>query len=89
MLLGALYAPDGSLTKRVVMALVEGVSLGTLAYHRRAATGYVAFATACCSGRVAALTARHRHGSGVLRRAGAGRAGEIVGRPRGADHRVE
>ena len=45
-LLGALYAPDGSVTKRVVMALVEGVSLGTLAYQPAGpATGYVAFAT--------------------------------------------
>jgi hypothetical protein len=45
-LLGALYAPDGSLTKRVVLALVEGVSLGTLAYQPAGpATGYVAFAT--------------------------------------------
>jgi hypothetical protein len=45
-LLGALYAPDASLTKRVVMALVEGVSLGTLAYQPPGpATGYVTFAT--------------------------------------------
>jgi hypothetical protein len=45
-LLGALYAPDGSVAKRVVMALVEGVSLGTLAYQPAGpATGYVAFAT--------------------------------------------
>ena len=45
-LLGALYAPDGSVTKRVVMALVEGVSLGTLAHQPAGpATGYVAFAT--------------------------------------------
>jgi hypothetical protein len=45
-LLGALYAPDSSLTKRVVMALVEGVSLGALAYQPAGpATGYVAFAT--------------------------------------------
>ena len=44
-LLGALYAPDASLTKRVVMALVEGVSLGTLAYQPPGpATGYVTFA---------------------------------------------
>ena len=35
-LLGALYAPDASVTKRVVMALVEGVSLGALAYSRPA-----------------------------------------------------
>ena len=45
-LLGALYAPDASVTKRVVMALVEGVSLGTLAYQPPGpATGYVTFAT--------------------------------------------
>jgi hypothetical protein len=45
-LLGALYAPDTSVTKRVVMALVEGVSLGALAYQPSGpATGYVAFAT--------------------------------------------
>jgi hypothetical protein len=44
--LGALYAPDSSVTKRVVMALVEGVSLGSLAYQPPGpATGYVAFAT--------------------------------------------
>ena len=44
-LLGALYAPDASLTKRVVMALVEGVSLGALAYQPPGpATGYVIFA---------------------------------------------
>jgi membrane associated rhomboid family serine protease len=45
-LLGALYAPEAGLTKRVVMALVEGVSLGALAYQPPGpATGYVAFAT--------------------------------------------
>jgi hypothetical protein len=45
-LLGALYAPDASVTKRVVMALVEGVSLGTLGYNPPGpATGYVTFAT--------------------------------------------
>ena len=44
-LLGALYAPDASVTKRVVMALVEGVSLGALAYEPPGpATGYVTFA---------------------------------------------
>jgi hypothetical protein len=44
--LGALYAPDSSVTKRVVMTLVEGVSLGALAYQPPGpATGYVAFAT--------------------------------------------
>ncbi len=42
--LGALYAPDGGLTKRVVLAMLEGVSLGTLAYRTPGpATGYVAF----------------------------------------------
>jgi hypothetical protein len=46
-LLGALYAPDSSVTKRVVMALVEGVSLGALAHQPAGpATGYVAFVTA-------------------------------------------
>ena len=45
-LLGALYAPNPSLTKRVVMALVEGVSLGALAYQPPGpATGYVTFAS--------------------------------------------
>ena len=44
-LLAALYAPDASVTKRVVMALVEGVSLGALAYQPPGpATGYVTFA---------------------------------------------
>jgi hypothetical protein len=44
-LLGALYAPESGLTKRVVMALVEGVSLGSLAYQPPGpATGYVTFA---------------------------------------------
>lgn len=43
-LLGALYAPDGGLTKRVALALMEGVSLGSLAYEPAGpATGYVAF----------------------------------------------
>ena len=45
-LLGAVYAPEGSVTRRVVLALVEGVSLGTLAYQPAGpATGYVAFVT--------------------------------------------
>jgi len=45
--LGALYAPEGGLTRRVVMALVEGVSLGGLSYQPPGpVTGYVAFATA-------------------------------------------
>ena len=37
--LGALYAPEGGLTRRVVMALLEGVSLGALAYAA-AGTGH-------------------------------------------------
>jgi hypothetical protein len=45
--LGALYAPEGGLTRRVVMALLEGVSLGALAYSPPGpATGYIAFAVA-------------------------------------------
>jgi hypothetical protein len=45
-LLGSIYAPDGGLTRRVVLALVDGASLGTLAYQPPGpATGYVAFAT--------------------------------------------
>lgn len=44
-LLGALYAPEGGLMKRVVLAMMEGVSLGSLAYEPAGpATGYVAFA---------------------------------------------
>jgi len=44
-ILSALYAPDSSLMKRAVMALLEGVSLGGLAYQPPGpATGYVAFA---------------------------------------------
>ena len=44
--LDGLYAPQGSLAQRVLMTLLEGVSLGALGYapHGRA-TGYVAFAT--------------------------------------------
>jgi hypothetical protein len=43
-MLGALYAPDGGLTKRVAVALLEGVPLGSLAYEPAGpATGYVAF----------------------------------------------
>ncbi len=44
--LDALYAPEGSLARRLVTTLVEGVSLGALGHtpHGRA-TGYVAFAT--------------------------------------------
>jgi hypothetical protein len=44
--LSAIYAPEGGLTRRVVLALLDGVSLGTLAYQPAGpATGYVAFAT--------------------------------------------
>jgi hypothetical protein len=42
--LAALYAPAESLTKRVVMALFEGVTFGALVYQPTgAATGYVVF----------------------------------------------
>ncbi len=42
--LDALYAPEGSVARRVVTALLEGVSLGTLGYTSHgAATAYVAF----------------------------------------------
>jgi hypothetical protein len=45
--LGAIYAPEGGLTRRVVMALLEGVSLGALAYSPPGpATGYIAFGVA-------------------------------------------
>jgi hypothetical protein len=59
-LLGALYAPDGSVTKRVVLALVDGASLGALAYQPPGpATGYVAFAAVLLFvGGVAALPHR-------------------------------
>jgi hypothetical protein len=44
-MLGAVYASNGGLTRRVVLALLEGVSLGTLSYRPPGpATGYVAFA---------------------------------------------
>jgi hypothetical protein len=44
--LDALYDPAGGLTKRVLMTLLEGVTLGGLAYQAAApATGYVAFFT--------------------------------------------
>ena len=44
--LASIYSPEPGLTKRVVLALVEGVSLGGLAYQAPGpATGYVAFAT--------------------------------------------
>jgi len=44
--LDALYAPEGSLARRVLTTLLEGISLGSLGHtpHGRA-TGYVAFAT--------------------------------------------
>lgn len=44
--LDGLYAPQGSLAQRLLMTLLEGVSLGALGYapHGRA-TGYVAFVT--------------------------------------------
>jgi hypothetical protein len=44
--LGALYDPQGGATKRVLMALLEGVTLGGLTYQSPApVTGYVAFFT--------------------------------------------
>lgn len=44
--LGALYDPAGGLTKRVLMTLLEGVTLGGLTYQATApVTGYVAFFT--------------------------------------------
>ena len=44
--LEGLYAPDGSLAKRVFTAIVEGASLGTVQYEPTGAgTGYVAFFT--------------------------------------------
>jgi hypothetical protein len=44
--LSAIYAPGSGLTKRVVMALFEGITLGTLAFAPPSpATGYVAFGT--------------------------------------------
>jgi hypothetical protein len=45
-ILAALYDPQGGLTKRVLTAMLEGVTLGGLAYEAPAAvTGYVAFFT--------------------------------------------
>ena len=42
--LDALYAPEGSLARKVVTTLIEGVSLGALGYTSHgAATAYVAF----------------------------------------------
>jgi hypothetical protein len=44
--LGALYDPAGGLTKRVLMTMLEGVTLGGLTYVSPApVTGYVAFFT--------------------------------------------
>jgi hypothetical protein len=44
--LGALYDPQGGVTKRVLTVLLEGVTLGGLTYQTPApATGYVAFFT--------------------------------------------
>jgi len=56
-LLGPMYAPEGAVTRRVMVALLEGVSLGALAYEPPGpATGYVAFVTALLYlGGVAAL----------------------------------
>lgn len=67
-LLGALYAPDGSLTKRVVLALMEGVSLGSLAYEPAGpATGYVAFvAVLLFLGGVASLPRGASHAGSAL-----------------------
>ncbi len=42
----SLYAPDGGMVKRLVTALMEGVSLGTIEYQPNApVTGYVGFLT--------------------------------------------
>lgn len=44
--LDALYAPEGSLARRLVTTLLEGVSLGSLGYTSHgAATAYVVFAS--------------------------------------------
>jgi len=44
--LEGLYAPESGTLKRVLTALLEGVSLGAIGYHpHAAATGYVAFLT--------------------------------------------
>jgi hypothetical protein len=46
-LLGAIYAPSAGVAKRIVMALLEGVSLGALSYQPPGpVTGYAAFFTA-------------------------------------------
>jgi hypothetical protein len=45
-ILAALYAPQPSLTKRVLLVLLEGATLGTLGYRSHGPlTGYVAFFT--------------------------------------------
>ena len=47
--LAALYDQHGGITRRVLMALLEGVTLGGLAFDTPApATGYVAFFTLLC-----------------------------------------
>ena len=44
--LAALYEPQGGLLRRVMLTLLEGVSLGTLGFvPDGAATGYLAFVT--------------------------------------------
>jgi hypothetical protein len=44
--LDGLYAPDGSLARRLLTTLLEGISLGALGYAPHGqATGYVAFVT--------------------------------------------
>jgi hypothetical protein len=44
--LEALYAPDSGVVKRVLTAVIQGASLGTIGYQpNAAATGYVAFLT--------------------------------------------
>ena len=44
--LDGLYGPQGSLAQRLLVTLLEGISLGSLGYAPHgAATGYVAFAT--------------------------------------------
>jgi hypothetical protein len=44
--LAAIYEPDGGLLRRVMLTMLEGVSLGTLGFvPDGAATGYIAFFT--------------------------------------------
>jgi hypothetical protein len=44
--LAAIYEPDGGLLRRVLLTMLEGVSLGTLGFvPDGAATGYIAFFT--------------------------------------------